>query len=541
MAHVTTKALPIMKCHNRLSECLDQSSDSPQQLRCGSSFLTLPCSFKPRAERRPSCTFTGNLTHRYELATAEVTNRWTGGSKRGKGRQTTSKQGTANTLSLMRSGSNHASRRCGVLPPHSWTPVRKIRSSVRRNPTWSGPRRETERVVLSENALLLSLLSRNPHLVRTQRTHHQPQRLHSACIRCSLSTSASASSKIEVDHVFSHGAFEQFLFVLQSSVCDVAAAADGSGRQFLVDEWQSKNEQRSGHGITRVLEGGDLLEKAAANVSVIRGVLSGERAKAMSSRGQQAQAGQPYFAGSLSLVFHSRHPFVPTFRSDIRYFEIEGCEGEGGGWFGGGADLTPSYIFEDDVREFHGYYRKLCDRYEPHLYPSFKSLCDKYFYLPARREHRGVGGIFFDDLKGIEQSAHGSVEPTPATGSNNREGDNVGGLGRRDKDRAFTAAYAFVREVGESFMPSYLPLAQRRRKDAYGEKERQWQLIRRGRYLEFNLLYDRGVRFGLDGGRIESIMVSAPPLIAWRYNVVAEEGSPEARLVQVLRNPQEWA
>ncbi|KAL3689130.1 hypothetical protein R1sor_015439 [Riccia sorocarpa] len=342
---------------------------------------------------------------------------------------------------------------------------------------------------------------------------------------------------------FTKERFEAFLLRMQESICTTAAEADGSGKAFCEDRWQRSEDPSSGYGITRVLEGGNLLEKAAANVSIVRGQLSEARAKAgvindsylfalfcstfsqsenvlggvctkqaMTGRGRAVESGTNYFAGALSLVFHTRHPFVPTFRSDIRYFEVEG----GGGWFGGGADLTPSYLFEEDAKFFHGYYKAVCDRYDPVLYEQSKAACDAYFYIPARREHRGIGGIFFDDLENFQQQEDSGLEACRSM------------------------VFSFVKDVAEGFMPSFLPIAERRRCMAYGEREREWQLLRRGRYLEFNLLYDRGVKFGLDGGRFESIMVSAPPLIAWRYNVVPELNSLEAELLEVLKTPRHW-
>ncbi|KAG6556608.1 hypothetical protein Mapa_001549 [Marchantia paleacea] len=316
----------------------------------------------------------------------------------------------------------------------------------------------------------------------------------------------------QLQPAFSREGFEEFLLNMQESICVTAAEADGSGRTFCEDRWQRSKDPKSGYGITRVLEGGDLLEKAGANVSIVRGQLSEARAKAMSGRGRGVESGAQYFAGALSLVFHSRHPFVPTFRSDIRYFEVEG----GGGWFGGGADLTPSYLFEEDAEFFHEYYKAVCDRYDPTLYQQSKAACDAYFYIPARKEHRGIGGIFFDDLESFQQY------------------EDSGLLASR------SAVFSFVKDVAEGFMASYLPIAQKRRYLSYREEHRQWQLLRRGRYLEFNLLYDRGVKFGLDGGRFESIMVSAPPLIAWRYDVCVDAHTAEAELLDVLKSPRQW-
>lgn len=282
-----------------------------------------------------------------------------------------------------------------------------------------------------------------------------------------------------------------------------------SNAKFVTDRWEREND--SGFGITRVLEGGDVVEKAASNVSIIRGTLTKARAQAMSSRGRPTidpNGGQAYSAAAMSLVFHSAHPHIPTLRADVRVFEVEGQK-----WFGGGCDLTPFYVHEEDFHEFHGYWKGVCDAFTPDgsSYDAYKAWCDDYFYIPARKEHRGIGGIFFDDL----------------------DDESVG-------TRA-TNAEEYVRNVGNGILPSWMPIVERRRDMAVVEEERAWQLLRRGRYLEFNLLYDRGVKFGLEGGRIESIMVSAPPLISWKYNVVPEAGSEEAELLALLTDkPRCW-
>ncbi|KAI3436148.1 hypothetical protein D9Q98_002205 [Chlorella vulgaris] len=302
--------------------------------------------------------------------------------------------------------------------------------------------------------------------------------------------------------------FEDYILDLQSRIIQGAEELDGSGLRFQHDRWtRSADNPNAGYGITSVLEGGAVLEKAAANISVVAGVLSPERARAMSSRGRAAidpAGGQGYSAAAMSLVFHSAHPLIPTLRADVRLFEVEGLV-----WYGGGCDLTPFYLDDGDVRQFHGFWKQQCDKHSDKLYPTFKAECDRYFYIPARKEHRGVGGLFFDD-----------IEAGPSAGYDVEQ---------------------FVRDVGDGILPSWQPIVQRQRQQPFSEAQRQWQLLRRGRYLEFNLLYDRGVKFGLDGGRIEAIMVSAPPLIAWRYNVQPEAGSEEERLVQVLSQPRDWA
>ena len=274
--------------------------------------------------------------------------------------------------------------------------------------------------------------------------------------------------------------------------------------------------------MTRVLQGGRVLEKAAVNVSVVEGRLTAARAEAMRQRRGEGscavEEGAAYAAAAVSIVFHARNPHVPTLRGDVRRMalldERGGVRSE---WFGGGADLTPAYLEEGDCREFHRFWSDACGAHGgPELYPALKRQCDDYFYIPARREHRGVGGVFFDDLEPGAPAA-GSAGPAPD-----------------DPE-------AFARAVGAGLVDSWEGIARRRAATPFGERERHWQCLRRGRYVEFNLLYDRGVRFGLDGGRIESIMVSAPPQVAWDYMAEVRPGSPEEAVTQVLQNPRDWA
>jgi len=339
-------------------------------------------------------------------------------------------------------------------------------------------------------------------------TAHGNRRRHLANLR---------SNQLAICVQASVNGFDDFVQSMQATICKEAAAADGSGKQFILDKWDRGEGGRNGFGVTRVLQGGDLFEKAAANVSIVKGQLTPERAKMMSSRGRDVDpsGGQDYQAAALSLVFHSAQPMVPTFRADVRYFQVDG----GDGWYGGGADLTPFYLNDEDAKNFHVFWKDVCDPFGSHLYPAYKKWCDDYFYIPARKEHRGVGGIFYDDLMSDQAAARANGETLVSCAD----------------------PQGFTRAVAEGLMSSYLPIADKRRAEPYTEEQRHWQLLRRGRYLEFNLLYDRGVKFGLDGGRVESIMVSAPPLIAWEYNVVPEAGSEEARLCEVLANPRDWA
>lgn len=299
--------------------------------------------------------------------------------------------------------------------------------------------------------------------------------------------------------------FEEYVLRLQRDICLEAELLDGSEKRFGMDRWErNETDPKEGYGISRVLEGGNLIEKGAANVSVIRGKLTPVRAKTMSSRGRAVnpQGGDPYSAVAMSLVFHAQSPHVPTLRADVRMFQVGDHT-----WYGGGCDLTPSYIVEEDITRFHAFWKEVCDRHHSDYYPKYKQWCDEYFYLPSRKEHRGTGGIFFDDL-----------ELSP--------------VGQE--------AESFVRDVGENIINSWRDIAIRWKDISFSETEREWQLLRRGRYVEFNLLYDRGVKFGLEGGRVESIMVSAPPLVRWGYDVHPLPGTEEAKMMDVLQNPKHW-
>mmetsp|Transcript_940 Transcript_940/g.2041 ORF Transcript_940/g.2041 Transcript_940/m.2041 type:complete len:473 (+) Transcript_940:50-1468(+) len=318
--------------------------------------------------------------------------------------------------------------------------------------------------------------------------------------------------------------FAAFVEDMQAEVLADAEAAEDEARrlvgapqpQFLRQPW----ERPGGRGMTAVLEGGRLWEKAAASVSVLEGKLSQDRAESLSSSNADEPTyteGEPYRACALSLVFHARHPKVPTLRGDIRCFEIPGRQEC---WFGGGADLTPVYLFNEDAVDFHKFWRGVCkaaagQEKGERVYAEMKQDCDNYFYIPARKEHRGVGGLFFDRLTDAKLGEHGSAED-------------------------------FTKRVAKGWMKSYLPIVKKRCKLEETEEMRQWQLLRRGRYVEFNLLYDRGVRFGL--AQLEKVMVSAPPMVAWSYGAPIEGGSEpvapagmDADLLEVLKQPHEWA
>ena len=288
------------------------------------------------------------------------------------------------------------------------------------------------------------------------------------------------------------GRATEYFRKLQPEICTALEKADGSAR-FVPTLWE---HPFSGGGDSRVIQHGALFEKGGVNFSAVESPLNELLAGRLGVKPQRVHA------AGISLILHPESPMIPTVHFNLRYLELE----DGDGWFGGGIDLTPYYLFEDDVVHFHSTLKAACDRFDPHRYPDFKRRCDSYFQVKHRNEARGVGGIFFDYL-------------------------------RDDPDRTFD----FVESVGASFLPSYLPLVERRKSAPWGAHEKEWQLHRRGRYVEFNLVYDRGTLFGLEtGGRPESILLSLPPSASWDPAFRVEPGSREAKLVDVLRTPKDW-
>ena len=289
-----------------------------------------------------------------------------------------------------------------------------------------------------------------------------------------------------------------------------------------------------------------ILEKAGVNISVVHGTLPPAAIKQMradhtSMPLPDRKEGLPFFAAGISLVIHPRNPNAPTVHANYRYFEItepktspDNDSGESkllAWWFGGGCDLTPSYLFEEDAVHFHSTLKKACDVHGPQLYPTFKKWCDEYFFIPHRNETRGIGGLFFDDLN---EGAHARL-PSPISPSP----DDPARRPSTPDD-----IFAFIKDLGNAFIPSYLPILTRRHSLPFTQLQRRWQLIRRGRYVEFNLLYDRGTKFGLmtPGARIESILMSLPETARWEYrcDIGEQEGTEEAKLVEVLTKPREW-
>ena len=300
-----------------------------------------------------------------------------------------------------------------------------------------------------------------------------------------------------------------FFAELQDEICEALEALDGAAT-FREDLWVREG---GGGGRTRVMEDGALFEKAGVNFSEVDGTFDEAFAAKM-----PVGEGSEFFATGISLVLHPSNPFVPTVHANFRYLERGS-----GSWFGGGTDLTPYYPHIEDVIHFHRTLKEACDRFDPSYYPRFKKWCDDYFFIEHRNEARGVGGIFFDYLTGKHAD-----EPLEA-------GDK-----RPSVDRGIEFIFEFVQGIGRSFLPAYVPIAERRRGERFTERERAFQLIRRGRYVEFNLVYDRGTHFGLQtGGRTESILMSLPPVVRWVYDYQPEPGTREAEAWEFFHS-RDW-
>jgi coproporphyrinogen III oxidase len=304
---------------------------------------------------------------------------------------------------------------------------------------------------------------------------------------------------------------------LERTIAERGAAA--APAQFLIDAWESDGARSiSGSGSTRVIADGAVFEKGGVNTSIVSGTNLPPSVVAQ----RPELRGHGFFAAGVSVVLHPCNPYAPTAHCNYRYFEAQAPDGSRSAWwFGGGADLTPYYPQLDDVRHFHAALRAACERHDPQFYPAFKAWCDRYFYLKHRGEARGVGGIFYDYLD--------------AAGFGESDDRTLFGV-----HKTFDEILAFMTDAGQAFVDAYLPLVERHALDPFGERERSYQLVRRGRYVEFNLIYDRGTHFGLQsGGRTESILMSLPPLVRWAYNEVPQPGSPEAQLTAYLQ-PRDW-
>ena len=293
---------------------------------------------------------------------------------------------------------------------------------------------------------------------------------------------------------------KDYLLTLQDRICASIEVLEEDGT-FREDLWDRGSN--TGGGRTRVLENGEVFEQAGVSFSHVRG----NAMPASATQHRPNLAGRNFEAMGVSLVIHPRNPYVPTSHANVRFFIAEKEGEEPIWWFGGGFDLTPYYGFKEDVVHWHQQARKACQPFGESVYPNFKKWCDEYFFLKHRNEPRGIGGLFFDDL-------------------------NEGG---------FEHCFKLMQSVGDHYIPAYAPIVERRKKSLYTDKERDFQLYRRGRYVEFNLVYDRGTLFGLQtGGRTESILMSLPPLVSWRYDWSPEPGSAESELYDVFLQPTEW-
>lgn len=294
-------------------------------------------------------------------------------------------------------------------------------------------------------------------------------------------------------------AVKTYLMGLQDRICQDLSAADGA-KGFVEDSW---TRTEGGGGRSRVLTDGAVFEKGGVNFSHVMG----REMPASATAHRPELAGRSFEAMGVSLVMHPNNPYAPTSHANVRFFIAEKPGEAPVWWFGGGYDLTPYYGFEDDCRHWHRTAKQACDAFGDDVYPRYKNWCDEYFYLKHRDEPRGIGGLFFDDLN----------------------------------EWGFEKSFAFMRAVGDSYSEAYVPIIGRRNSIAFGERERDFQLYRRGRYVEFNLVYDRGTLFGLQtGGRTESILMSLPPLVRWQYDWHPQPGSPEETLYTQFLRPQEW-
>ncbi len=295
--------------------------------------------------------------------------------------------------------------------------------------------------------------------------------------------------------------FYTYIQQLQDTITSKLEEVDGKAK-FRQDLWE---RSEGGGGRTRVIENGQVFEKGGVNISAVHGALP------PSMQQYFGVEDADFFACGLSLVIHPKNPMVPTVHANWRYFEMYDKDGAiVDQWFGGGQDLTPYFLFEEDAEHFHVICKKACDAHDPNFYPDYKKRCDEYFWNTHRNEARGIGGLFFDYCKINEK------------------------MSMQDW-------YNFVTGVGDSFLEAYAPIVEKRKNHTYDKKQRDWQEIRRGRYVEFNLVHDKGTLFGLrTNGRIESILMSLPPHVQWKYDHHPEPGSEEEKLIEILQNPKEW-
>ncbi|GAB2568624.1 oxygen-dependent coproporphyrinogen oxidase [Spirosoma areae] len=314
------------------------------------------------------------------------------------------------------------------------------------------------------------------------------------------------------DQVITKESIAAYFRQLQDQICRSLEEADGAA-SFREDVWERPG---GGGGRSRTLTGGSVIEKGGVGFSAVHGDATDATLRSLNLTGQQAGSPPTFYATGVSIVLHPLNPMVPIIHMNVRYFELS----TGHNWFGGGIDLTPHYVVDDDARWFHHHLKTVCDRHHPTYYPRFKPWADDYFFIPHRQETRGIGGIFFDYLKPTDAGTGG-----PA---------GAGAVSKAD-------LFAFVQGVGSAFAPIYTHFMHKNRDLPFGEREKSWQLLRRGRYVEFNLVWDRGTKFGLEtNGRTESILMSMPPQANWTYDFRPQPGSPEEQTLRLLRKGIAW-
>jgi coproporphyrinogen III oxidase len=345
-------------------------------------------------------------------------------------------------------------------------------------------------------------------------------RLSFSEIFMTASTTLETTSSPFVPPTDSQTRVSQFMRDIQDEICQGLEKLDGVA-SFKEDAWQ---RPEGGGGRTRVIRDGGVFEQGGVNFSEVWG----EQLPPSILAQRPEAAGNGFYATGTSMVLHPRNPYVPTVHLNYRYFEAGPVW-----WFGGGIDLTPYYPFDEDAAHFHKTLKAACDKHNPEYYPVFKHWCDEYFYLKHRQEMRGVGGIFFDYQDGRSELYRGPDPKGPA----GLYSEKIGA----PETRTWEQLFAFVQECGHAFLPAYGPIVERRGATEYGDSERNFQLYRRGRYVEFNLVYDRGTIFGLQtNGRTESILMSLPPLVRWEYGYQPEPNTREAQLYDKFLKPQDW-
>ncbi|MGK7927208.1 MAG: oxygen-dependent coproporphyrinogen oxidase [Spirulina sp.] len=319
----------------------------------------------------------------------------------------------------------------------------------------------------------------------------------------------------------SQARISEFMKRIQEEICQGLEKLDGQ-EKFREDAWE---REEGGGGRSRVMRDGRIFEQGGVNFSEVWG----QQLPPSILKQRPEAEGHGFYATGTSMVLHPRNPYIPTIHLNYRYFEAGPVW-----WFGGGIDMTPYYGFVEDAAHLHRTFKDICDRHHPDYYPVFKAWCDEYFYLKHRQEPRGIGGIFFDYQDGTGELYRGPHADKEAAAYSRKVG--------APPKRSWEDLFAFVGDCARGFLPAYVPIAEKRQEMKWGDRERNFQLYRRGRYVEFNLVYDRGTIFGLQtNGRTESILMSLPPMVRWEYAYTPDPNTPEAQLYETFLKPQDWA